>query len=285
MHCCSTLSIDGPTRSEGLLIGLVNTMAEHGHLDDALAYLNDGLPGDRFPLSFLGNLSRECRDDEQLLKLLRAAIRGWKEHPPEGEIHEGFARLSFVGFFTRHWNLLPRKEAVGVLKEIVAWTFRVPPKLDMLPPGAPEFSSGVEKELFVMLPALQELDPEFTETLFERYPQLADAAKVLPQDMRPLPVTRPKIAACDDFLDHRGLGLIPMTEALATDFDAGFQEAYDCYAKDSDLEDPNAAPKECWPSAREFRNILFKAGQYLGLSAEKYLLNGSQILTSDFSPK
>jgi hypothetical protein len=31
------------------------------------------------------------------------------------------------------------------------------------------------------------------------------------------------------------------------------------------------APKECWPSTWEFRNILFKAGQHQGQAAEKYL--------------
>jgi hypothetical protein len=55
------------------VIGLVNAMAEHGHLEDAIAYLSDPLPGDRFPLHFLGNLDRECRDDHTCLKLLRLA--------------------------------------------------------------------------------------------------------------------------------------------------------------------------------------------------------------------
>lgn len=37
------------------------------------------------------------------------------------------------------------------------------------------------------------------------------------------------------------------------------------------MESPNEAPKECWLSARECRNILFKAGQHQGLAGEKYL--------------
>lgn len=47
--------------------------------------------------------------------------------------------------------------------------------------------------------------------------------------------------------------VIPMAEALASAFEAAFREAYDRYARDSDLEDPNESPKECWPSAWEFR--------------------------------
>ena len=33
----------------GAVVGLVNVMAQHGHIDDAIAYLRDPLPGDRFP--------------------------------------------------------------------------------------------------------------------------------------------------------------------------------------------------------------------------------------------
>jgi len=65
--------------------------------------------------------------------------------------------------------------------------------------------------------------------------------------------------------------VMPMTEAIATDFKAPFREAGKLYAKDSNPKNPNTAPKDCWPSARELRNILFKAGQHLGWGAEKYL--------------
>jgi hypothetical protein len=58
----------GQTHFGGAVVGLVNAMAEHGHVDDALAYLNDPLPGDCFPLHFVNNLARECRDDETRLK-------------------------------------------------------------------------------------------------------------------------------------------------------------------------------------------------------------------------
>ncbi len=43
------------------------------------------------------------------------------------------------------------------------------------------------------------------------------------------------------------------------------------YGKDSHPKNPNVAPKDCWPSASEFRNILFKAGQHQGLAAVKHL--------------
>ena len=77
--------------------------------------------------------------------------------------------------------------------------------------------------------------------------------------------------ACDDAMTIGDSEVMYMSEAIATDFAAAFQEAHARYAEDSDARDPNAAPKECWPSAREYRNILFKAGQHLGLEAGKYL--------------
>ena len=76
-----------------------------------------------------------------------------------------------------------------------------------------------------------------------------------------------------------------MPEALKTDFREPFKAALRLYAKDTDPANPNQAPKECWPSTNEFRNILYKAGQHQGLAAEKHLPAESPIPTSAFSPK
>jgi hypothetical protein len=66
-------------RFGGAVIGLVNAMAQHGNVADAIVYLNDPLPGDRFPLHFVNNLARGCSDDDTRLNLLRAAAREWKQ--------------------------------------------------------------------------------------------------------------------------------------------------------------------------------------------------------------
>ncbi len=66
----------------GPVVSLVNVMAGHGHIGDAIAYLNDPLPGDRFPLHFVNNLERECTDDETRRKLLELAIREWRNPAP-----------------------------------------------------------------------------------------------------------------------------------------------------------------------------------------------------------
>ena len=122
------------------------------------------------------------------------------------------------------------------------------------------------------MPALQCLEPKLTQRILKDYPQLAAAAKRFPMGMQSVhEVVRKFDLARDDAMMIGHSEVMPMSEALATDFDVAFREAYDRYARDSDREDPNEAPKECWPSAWEFRNILFKAGQHQGLSAEKYL--------------
>jgi uncharacterized protein (TIGR03435 family) len=68
-----------------------------------------------------------------------------------------------------------------------------------------------------------------------------------------------------------GQRLIPMPEALRTDFQQAFDLALRLYAREVDPEHPNDAPQECWPSAHEFRNILYKAGQHEGRAAVRHL--------------
>jgi hypothetical protein len=66
--------------------------------------------------------------------------------------------------------------------------------------------------------------------------------------------------------------LIPVPEALRTAFRESFDEALRLYARDTNPANPNQAPREVWPSAMEFRNILYKAGQHEGAAAAKYLI-------------
>jgi len=77
--------------------------------------------------------------------------------------------------------------------------------------------------------------------------------------------------ACDDVVLIGDQEVIPITEALAADFEAPFRHAQESFANDTDVESPNRADKECWPSTREFRHILFKAGRHQGSAAAKHL--------------
>jgi hypothetical protein len=77
--------------------------------------------------------------------------------------------------------------------------------------------------------------------------------------------------AHDDVVVTGDSEVIPITVALATDFEAAFRHALESFANDTDAECPNGAHKECWPSAREFRHIRFRAGQHQGLAAANHL--------------
>jgi hypothetical protein len=59
---------------DGPVVALVNVMAQHGHIRDPITYLHDPLPGDRFPLHFVGNLEQECHDDETRRELPLAFV-------------------------------------------------------------------------------------------------------------------------------------------------------------------------------------------------------------------
>lgn len=260
------------------VVGLVNAMAQHGHAKEAVAYLNNPLPGDRFPLDFVNNLARECHDNTTRLGLLRGAARAWKERGSSGGTYyeESFADRAFNALFGRYWGLLPEEEARPVLRELLQWSLDVKCEPRRFPltedPADPELASENELMAFELIPALQALEPELARSVFRDHPQLATAAKRFPLGMVSVHEKSSKFdRARDDSMLVGNSAVIPMPKALANDFEDGFREAYKAYAKDSDPENPNKAPKECWPSTDEFRNILFKAGQHQGLAAAKHL--------------
>lgn len=253
--------------------GLANAMAQHGHIREVLAYFDDPPLGEHFPLYYVGNLSRECPDDETRLKLLRLSARAFG-HQDQDDSHPQELQ-AFAGFFARYWYLLPAGEARPLLLEIVhavlkqeAGSLRFP----LMPePGEPELTEQ-EHLMFGLLPALQSLEPDLLQSLFQKHPHVAEAARLHPKGMQSVWDSHPKFdRARDDSMMVADSSIMPMTKAIATDFKAPFREAGKLYAKDSNPKNPNTAPKDCWPSAREFRNILFKAGQHLGWGAEKYL--------------
>ena len=211
------------------------------------------------------------------MKLLRLAARGWKTRDPSGPgPGEHFAGPAFTAFFGRHRNLLPREEARPILRDVFQWAIEEKTEPRRFPltndPADPDLASENELLLFKLMPALQSLEPELARSVLESRPQLAAAVKRFPMGMQSVFEANPKFdRARDDAMMIGHSEVIRMTEALASDFKAAFREADSRYARDGDPENPNAAPKECWPSTWEFRNILFKAGQHQGWAAEKYL--------------
>ncbi len=261
----------------GPVISLVNVMAEHGHIGDAIAYLTNPLPGDRFPLHLVNNLEQGCRDDETRRKLLELAIRQWRNPTPrEAGPEEQNARRAFTALFARHWNLVPREVAAPVLRELADWVLDMKSELREYKltehPADPKLASDQEFELLRLLPALQHLEPDLARSVVEARPPIAAAMKRFPLGMQSVWDEQSKYdPACDDLVEIRDSELMPISEALATDFETAFQVAHESFAQDTDVESPNTAHKECWPSTREFCHILFKAGQHQASEAAKHL--------------
>jgi hypothetical protein len=259
------------------VVVLVNNLAQHGHIDDAIAYLRNPLPGDRFPLDFVNNIERECRDDEMRRELLELAIQEWRNPAPREEgPEERNAAPAFAGLFSRFWNLLPRKVAAPVLRELVDRILKMksePREYTLTEnPQDPKLSSDQEFELFKLMPALKELETDVARSVLEVHPRVAEAVKRFPLAMRSVWDGQRKYdPARDDVVEIGERELMPIAEALATDFEAAFRHAIGTFADDTDAESPNGAHKECWPSTREFRHILFKAGQHQGPPAAKHL--------------
>jgi hypothetical protein len=171
---------------------------------------------------------------------------------------------------------LPREVATPVLRELVAWALDMKSEPREYPltenPEDPKLGSGQEFELFKLALALQSLDPDLVRSVLEGHPQIAAAVKRFPLGMQSVRDGQRKYdPARDDVIVIGDSEVMPIAEALATDFEAAFREANESFAKDTDAEYPNGAHKECWPSAQEFRHILFKAGQHRGLAAAKHL--------------
>jgi hypothetical protein len=174
-------------------------MAQHGHADDAIQYLADPLPGDRFPLHFVNNLASECHEDETRLKLLRLAARAWKERDPgDREPEENFAGPAFNDFFGfgRQWGVLPPEEARPILKDLLRWFLEEKAEPCKYPltgnPEDRELASQNEHHLFQLLPALQALEPEAAGRVLANHPQLAIAWKRFPKGMQSVWEESPK---------------------------------------------------------------------------------------------
>jgi hypothetical protein len=188
--------------------------------------------------------------------------------------------------FALEWSLLPAEEAKAAVRNIVQ-------RIVEEPDGQTEsrfshwdrervvrFSSIRESSLFEIFGVVRQLDAELADSLCCEYPQLAAAVVVFPQGYHAeFAAERAKGppeqtgAKCEqpDYITVGHSRLLPIPEALRTEFKEPFEEALRLYALDTDSDNPNQAPRECWPSAMEFRNILFEAGQHEGRAAARHL--------------
>jgi hypothetical protein len=259
---------------------IVSNMLRHGHRADAVSWLSS--PDARVPYPFhaaVQAIGFSRGDQEAGRNILRGAIRAWRGDSKSGR-SEDFEQL-----FVHCWKVIPEPEAAEVVREIVD---RI--KADADGKTSARFSSGWktarfssirESRLFAVYGVVHRLGLELADSLCREYRQLAKAVVAFPRgygQVPDVPVTENRketpATRCEqpDLMTVDGrFRLLPMPEALKTNFRKPFAAALRLYVRDTDSENPNQAPKECWPSAMEFRNILYKAGQHQGLQAAQHL--------------
>jgi uncharacterized protein (TIGR03435 family) len=263
-----------------LMTKALSDMIGHGHLAEAVQYLSDTASVEDYPFDAARQAIDRAKDEATRLRVFRGAIGAMRRQMASGRpagLFQGPARFSRL--FTRWWRLLPVDEATEVVRDLVRQILAEPDGPIRASHNDVRFSSTREHHLFQILGPLRRLDPELADSLIREHAQLAFAAARYPDGHESIEAaaleraTREPWRAPVEPPDYISVGrrLIPMAEALETDFRDAFELALRFYATESDPGHPNDAPQECWPSAQEFRNILYKAGQHEGRAAVRHL--------------
>jgi uncharacterized protein (TIGR03435 family) len=273
--------LDGHLR-DGAVSQAFFHMADHGLVDEAAAILSD--PPERLPFPYIGvtNIIARAKDDNTRRRILESAVRAYRRERRSRVAHSVFGRSHFESLFTLNWRRLPPEIALATVRDLVQDALDDPdtPVRGSGSFGATrvQFSSSRQQRLFGVLEPLKALDPALAELLIAAHSQLAKAAKAMPfgmygdrsaeQPARPDPHEPREPIEQPDFIPIGGR-LMPMPEALAT----GFAEAFVVAERkfEDDTGGGNEAPKEAWPSAQEYRTILYKAGRHQGREATRYL--------------
>ena len=276
-------SMLGGERRRNVLGQLLARMADHGFGDAATEYLLRAPLDADFDFGTAMHLVGPSGDLEIKRRMLRRAILAMRETDAGRRSKPAFGSRDFAHFFVHHWRLLPVEEARAALREEVQRILSEPdgPMNASFSAGSERvaFTSTHQSRLFEILEPLQELDPDLAVSVIPRYPELSAAAWRFPYGQRSIgELAEREIAAarkagplrvsdvCTDYV-----GSTPIEYALRTGFAQPFAIAMDEYNNDSDPDDFNEVPKQCWPSAAAFRTILYKAGQYEGVTAARYL--------------
>jgi hypothetical protein len=279
---------------------LVNIMLQHGQIDAAFDFVNQGGSPTSFPYGYAVNLMHKL-DDERRLAVLRRAINAWRASRDEGLMPkhgipqiEGSSshipllhlQLHFIHLFRAQWKILPADEALVVVREIVCLAVEQP---DI------ETSAGYGDELritssrahllFEVLHILRHLDAPLAESLIANHEQLAVAARRYPnghetihQELEERRKQREASGATcgGGFIGSgnprdRAYQMALRQASLEGDFGPPIDHALERYMEDTASDSPNQAPRTLWPSTCAFRTILYAAGKRIGPEANLLL--------------
>ncbi|HEY1238936.1 MAG TPA: hypothetical protein VGF16_00205 [Bryobacteraceae bacterium] len=258
-----------PRHFEADLLG--RTMIEHGNLEAALEFVMRYDDASTYPFPTAGMLIDRV-DAQERLALVRRAAAAWREAHGDG----------FILVFQYRWKLLPDEEARAIVREIVRFALDEPDK----PTRATyertiQITSSREHRLFQVLPILRQVDQPLLESLLSSHPQFAAAARRFPYGMESI-MEEARGRMKSNPPSRGGFGMLgnprdfPYFSALMQgsqdgDFEQAMEHAQQQYRIDAGPEGRNMAPAEFWPSASQFRSILYSAGKRLGAGASRYL--------------
>jgi hypothetical protein len=267
---------------------LIATMVAQGHVDAAYAYAMSSDDAS-FPFVGLGNLIHVLKKGQQRVAIIRRAVEAWRNRRADlrDDIFSQMGRDRFIQLFQWHWTLLPAAEAREIAREIVRTALDEPDRPMNCGYGdGLTISSSREKSLFEILHVLRHLDPPLADSLIADHAQLAAITLRYPNGLETMSreakeaEEQRKEASKQRSGSGDGVGGDPRDKPfqlalLAASRDGNFkpamEHALEKYREETELENPNYAPKEFWASTSRFRKLFYAAGKKLEAKATDYL--------------
>jgi hypothetical protein len=245
-------------------------MVRHGHVAAAVDYLTEWSEDGEFPYHAAFETISYTKDNDTRRDILRSGLRAWRRRA-DSTWHSFDSLLQLFPF---HWRLLPEDEARDAVRSLVG-IMRERPDERLNggfggPHGNVTFSSYRPSLLFALLGPLKRLDSELANAVIGENRELKRAAEIYPFG-HDIDVDRPVEQLSAEALeqwksDWTGFALgsqfFRIEDEKNADFKNSFEHALRSYARDADPARPNPYPRECWPSAEDFRVILYAAGRY-----------------------
>jgi hypothetical protein len=264
-----------PIGTEKFLFDMVRT-----HPAPAIEYLTRWSEDGQFPYGAASHAMGYAKDDDTRREILRSGLRAWHRRTDR----TWYSFDSLLQLLRFHWGVLPDDEGREVLRSLVGIMRELPDaRLNGRFGGARgtvTFSSQRSSLLFALLGPMKRLDPALADAVMAEHPEVRRAAEIYPfgydieVDRRVEP--RPSAEAMEQWETEwasfaLGAELFRIQDERRGDFRESFDHALRALARDTDHRQPNPAPRECWPSAEDFRTILYAAGRYEGAGAARLL--------------
>ena len=268
-------SIDTADSTDSFLVH----MASHGHAAVAVDYLTRWSGEGRFPYRAAAAVSSHAKDDEERRGILRSALLASR-----GADTDWWDLCDVVRLLRQRWHLLPQPEArdaVGSLARLIQG--KTDDRGGRMQIGGPHgtvtFSSQRSRLLFDLLGPLKRFDPQLADSTVRGNTELARAAASYPDGLdtdAPQPSQRPSAESVEQWKRNwtgitLAAGFFRIEDEKNADFKNSFDQALRSYARDADPVRPNPYPRECWPSAEDFRAILHGAGRHAEESGGRLL--------------